>query len=86
MKRYVLQARKAFFLKITLNCVLNSILSIFKENKENSMVYIACNNICTIGIDIFEIHGSVLSNFVIPFISYLLLLNDFFKEWKSSLL
>jgi hypothetical protein len=41
---------------------------------------IACYNIATIGIDIFQFHVSIINNLVFPFIIYLLPLNNFFKN------
>jgi hypothetical protein len=42
---------------------MTSIIIIFK-NKKIHRVWIACYNILTIRIDIFDIHGSIISNLV----------------------
>jgi hypothetical protein len=44
------------------------------------MVYIACYNILTIGIDLFEIHINVTSNFVFSFTMYFFLFNVLWKN------
>jgi hypothetical protein len=81
MKKDVLQALKAYLKKIPLNCVLDLAFNIFQKKKRKvHRVYIACYDILTIEIDIFDIYDSILSNLVVPFISYLLLLKDVFKE------